>query len=50
MDIDDYRDRQFKPGLMEQTRAFLDGDRSYACLPADQIQLLPVYEAIAGYR
>ena len=48
--VDDHLDRRFKPGLLEQVRAFLSGNRTHACMLADQVELLPVYEKIAGYR
>ena len=50
IDLDDELDRQFKPGLLEQTKAFLVGDRTHACTLNDQLELLTVYETIAGYR
>ena len=48
--VDDDLDRRFKPGLLEQVRGFLSGNRTHACMLADQVELLPVYEKIAGYR
>lgn len=50
VDLDDELDRRFKPGLLEQTRAFILGDRTHACTLNDQIELLAVYETIGGYR
>ncbi len=47
--LDDELDRRFKPGLLEQTKALLVGDRTHACTRNDQLEPLTVYETIAGY-
>ena len=48
--IDDDVDRAFKPGIHEQTRAFLQGDDSVSCSLDEQIQNMFMYEQIAGYK
>ena len=48
--IDDDVDRAFKPGIHEQTRAFLQGDDSVSCSLDEQIQNMLMYEQIAGYK
>ncbi len=47
--LDDRLDRDYKPGLWRQTRAFLDGDDTNSCLLAHQLDMMSVYEEIAGY-
>jgi len=48
--IDDDVDRAFKPGVHEQTRAFLQRDDSVSCSLDDQIQNMFMYEQIGGYK
>jgi predicted dehydrogenase len=50
VDTYDDLDTAFKPGLWVQTSSFLDGDRSHACTLADQVEMMPVIEKMAGYR
>ncbi len=47
--IDDTLDRDFKPGLYEQTRRFLEGFTDDMCHLSDQVQHWPLYERIAAY-
>jgi hypothetical protein len=42
-------DRQFKPGLFRQTKAFLDGNSPDMCTLSDQIRNIEYYKRIAGY-
>jgi len=48
--IDDEIDRVFKPGVHEQTRAFLLGGDAVSCSLDEQIENMLVYEQIAGYK
>ena len=48
--IDDEIDRIFKPGVHEQTRAFLLGGDTVSCSLDEQIENMLVYEQIAGYK
>jgi hypothetical protein len=48
--MDDALDRDFKPGLYEQTRRFLSGRTDGMCLLSDQVHYWPLYEQIAAYR
>lgn len=48
--IDDQIDRDFKPGLYEQTRSFLLEENGVACTLDEQIENMHMYEQIAGYR
>jgi len=50
VDLGDDLDRSFKPGLWAQTEAFLANDRSHACMLAEQVEMMPVIEKMAGYR
>jgi predicted dehydrogenase len=50
VDINDSLDKQFKPGLYEQTRRFLDGSTEGFCTLAEQRENWRVYEEIAGYE
>jgi predicted dehydrogenase len=49
VEIDDALDKQFKPGVYLQTRAFLDGDYSGFCTLAEQNENLKVYKQMSGY-
>lgn len=46
----DALDRNFKPGLHEQTRRFLEGHKDGMCLLSDQVRHWTLYELIAAYR
>jgi hypothetical protein len=48
--IDDQLDRSFKPGIHEQTRAFLVGDNRFSCSLQQQLENVQIYEKMAGYR
>ncbi len=48
--IDDSLDKQFKPGLYEEVKAFLSGDDSIGCTIADHCRHMQVYSKIAGYE
>lgn len=49
VDLDDRPDKEFKPGLFKQTKAFLDGDNRLACLVGEQLQHCAAYDWMAGY-
>lgn len=48
-ELDYTLDIDFKPGIYEQTRAFLNNDVSALCGLAEQLQMMQVYETIAAY-
>ena len=47
--IEDKLDREFKPGLFRQTKAFLQKDSSHFCTIEEQVRNAVIYEKIAGY-
>jgi len=47
--VDDSLDQEFKPGLFNQTRAFLCGDDSKLCRLDEQLVHAEIYSKIAGY-
>lgn len=49
VELDDHLDKEFKPGLFNQTKAFLDDDKRQACLVDEQRQHCAVYDRMAGY-
>ena len=49
VEIDDQIDKTFKPGLYEETRAFLAGDDALFCTVAEQLEHAAIYSAMAGY-
>jgi predicted dehydrogenase len=49
VEIDDQIDKDFKPGLYEETRAFLAGDDALFYTVAEQLAQASIYSAIAGY-
>lgn len=50
VEIDDHLDREFKPGLYLQTKAFLDGDFSRFCTIEQQKRHIEkVYNKMSGY-
>jgi predicted dehydrogenase len=49
VEIDDQIDKDFKPGLYEETRAFLAGDDALFCTAAEQLAHAAIYSAMAGY-
>ncbi len=50
VELDDWLDRSFKPGVHSETSAFLDGADPLACSLDEQIENMAVYETMAGYR
>lgn len=49
VELDDRLDKEFKPGLFLQTKAFLDGDDSLFCTIEDQVRHSEIYDRMAGY-
>ena len=47
--IDDALDKAFKPGLYEETKAFLAEDAQYFCTVYDQLRNALLYSEMAGY-
>ena len=42
-------DKKFKPGLLEQTKNFLDGKTSLFCTLSEQVENIKIYTKMAGY-
>jgi len=49
VELYDRLDKEFKPGLYAQTKAFLDRDNSLFCSIDEQLQHCAVYDEMAGY-
>jgi predicted dehydrogenase len=49
IELDDHLDKEFKPGLFMQTKAFLCGDDHLLCSVDEQLKHCAVYDEIAGY-
>jgi predicted dehydrogenase len=49
VELDDRLDKEFKPGLFMQTKAFLDGDERLLCSVDEQLEHCAVYDQMAGY-
>jgi predicted dehydrogenase len=49
VELDDRLDKEFKPGLYAQTKAFLDGDDRLLCSADEQLQHCAIYDRMAGY-
>lgn len=49
VELDDRLDKEFKPGLFMQTKAFLDNDDSLFCTVEEQLQHCGIYDEMAGY-
>lgn len=49
MEFDDRLDKEFKPGLYGQTKAFLDRDDRLFCTVDEQLRHSAVYNQMAGY-
>jgi predicted dehydrogenase len=49
VEIDDYLDTEYKPGLFVQTRNFLSGNTIDFCTLKDQLDILDVYNQMANY-
>lgn len=50
IEIDNQPDRQFKPGLLQQVKAFLSEDDRFLCTIQQQLQHCAVYDEMAGYN
>ena len=48
--LDEYIDADFKPGLYMQVEAFLKNDTSRLCSIGEQTVLMSIYEKMAGYQ
>jgi hypothetical protein len=48
--LDDRLDRDFKPGLFMQTKAFLDEDDGLFCSVDEQLRHCATYDDMAGYK
>jgi predicted dehydrogenase len=49
VEIDDRLDKEFKPGLFHETRAFLAADDSLFCTMNEQLRNGAIYSEMAGY-
>ena len=49
VELDDALDKEFKPGLFRQTKAFLDRDDHLFCTVDEQLRHYEVYNEMAGY-
>ncbi|MEZ8882901.1 Gfo/Idh/MocA family oxidoreductase [Vibrio sp. 10N.222.54.F6] len=49
VEVDDFLDNTYKPGLYKQTEAFLSSHTENLCSLRKQLLMLPVYERMAGY-
>ena len=49
VELDDRLDKEFKPGLYMQTKAFLDGDDRLFCSVDEQLQHCAIYDRMASY-
>ncbi len=49
VEIDDTLDTEFKPGLMLQTKRFIEGDHRDFCTIEEQAKMMPVYNKMANY-
>ena len=49
VEIDDTLDTGFKPGLMLQTKSFIEGDYADFCRLEEQAGMIPLYNKIANY-
>jgi len=47
--VDDHFDKEFKPGLYAQTKAFIEKDDRYFCTLSEQLLHCSFYDEIAGY-
>lgn len=50
VELDDRLDKDFKPGLFEQTKAFLQRDDRLFCTIQEQLQHCAIYDEMAGYN
>lgn len=49
VELDDQTDKTYKPGLLRQVKAFLEGDDTLACTLQDQEANFIAYNRMAGY-
>lgn len=49
MELDDELDKEYKPGLYKQTKAFLDRDDHLFCSVDEQLRHCAIYDEMAGY-
>ena len=49
VELDDQIDLEFKPGLYSQVATFLSGANDSLCRLDEHLELVPIYERIAGY-
>lgn len=49
VELDDQVDVEFKPGLYSQVATFLNGVNDSLCRLDEHLELVPIYEQIAGY-
>ncbi|HJW28483.1 MAG TPA: Gfo/Idh/MocA family oxidoreductase [Saprospiraceae bacterium] len=49
IEIDDYLDVEFKPGLFRQVDHFISGNTNHLCTISEQFDKLPLYNKIANY-
>ena len=47
--MEDYLDHEFKPGLYQQTQAFLTAETQRFCSLANQVEHARIYSLMAGY-
>ena len=50
VELDDFYDKEYKPGLFYQVKAFIEGDRKKLCTITEQLYNYSVYSKIAGYE
>ncbi len=49
INVDDQFDKDFKPGIFKQSKAFLEGDDTLFCTLAEQVRNVEIYSRMAGY-
>jgi predicted dehydrogenase len=50
IDLEDDIDKKFKPGLLNQTKAFISGESDELCTLSSQLKLMKIYQKMAGYN
>lgn len=50
VELNDIFDKEFKPGLYKQTKAFLEEDARLFCSLEEQLRHCDIYDEMAGYR
>ena len=48
--LDNNYDKKFKPGLYQQTKKFLQGQKTQFCTLSEQSENIKIYNKIAGYK